>query len=127
MSKELAYLLELDIFDLPHKFSADYNKNLSILFISKLSIQVPPICEYMSEFVKLKKVSLSFQWMHMMCGRGKLSNRLGTQPNGVHHLGDDRLIIHSALLGIAAGLLALHSDRVYHSTYSKGQFELAVA
>lgn len=61
-----------------------------------------------------------------MCGGGKSSNRLGRRPNGVHHLGDERLIIHSALLGAAAGLLAVHSDRVYHGKYSKGQFELLV-
>lgn len=81
----------------------------------------------MSEFVKLPKVLLSLQQMRMMCNQGKLSNRLGRRPNAVHHLGDDHLIIHSALLGVAAGLLALRSDRVYHSKYSKGQFEPLVA
>ena len=81
----------------------------------------------MSEFVKLQKVSPSFQWLRVMCGGGKLSNRLGRQPNAVHHLGDDHLIIHSALLGVAAGLLALRSDRVYRGKYSKGQFEPLVA
>lgn len=52
------------------------------------------------------------------------SDCLGRQPNVVHYLGDDHLIIHSGLLGVAAGPLALHSDRVYHIKYSKGQFKL---
>lgn len=43
----------------------------------------------------------------MMYGGGRLSNRLGRQPNAVHHLGDDHLIIHSALLGVAAGHCAM--------------------
>lgn len=77
--------------------------------------------------MKLHKVLLSFLWMPVICGGGKLSDWLGRQPNVVHHVGQDHLIIHSGLLGVAAGLLALHSDRVYHSEYSRGQFELVVA
>lgn len=65
--------------------------------------------------------------MRMMCGGGKLSNRLGRRSNAVHHLGDDHFIIHSALLGVAAGPLAQRSDRLHHSKYSKGQFEMVVA
>lgn len=59
-----------------------------------------------------------------VCSRGKLSNSLGRGPNAGRHLRDDHLIIHSALLGVAARLLALHNDHhLYHTTYSKGQFE----
>lgn len=97
---------------------------LQIHFVSVF----PLICKYIeSESVKPQKVLLSFQWIGMMCGGGELSNRLGRQPNAVHHLGDDHLIIRSALLGVAAGLLALHNDRVYQSKYRKGQFEPVVA
>lgn len=48
-------------------------------------------------------------------------------PNATHHLENDHLIIPSALLVAAAGLLAQNSDRLYHSKYSKSQSEPLVA
>lgn len=50
---------------------------------------------------------MSFQWMLGELWWRQRSDWLGRKPSVVHYLGDDHLIIHSDLLGVAAGPLAL--------------------